>query len=648
MNRLSSLLGGLAIIAIAVVFVVNFQPGGGQNQLKAGPECAAHVLGNCVKVSHFWASYNLLRAGVDQGSADRLQLKQKTLDGLIERELLLAEAKRLGISVSDEEVTKELYAGRIRFSVPSSMPAQQAGPGMRILRNEFLDKKTKKFSPEQYKKAIAQLTRLSEVEFRDFQKEEIIASRMRDLIMSRVQISETEARDEFIAEKSTAKVRYVKLHPGFYVDRAVDRSEKAVSAWAASHEDNISKAFDARKKELGQECREARHILIEVKKGAPEDVKAKAKAKLEAARKRILAGESFEMFAEALSEDPGTRLDGGRIGCLPRGEMKGPQQPFETALYNIKDEGGVSEVVETATGVHLIRFDKLVKGADAEKSLKDRITREQYVASEGKRLAEAAAKELQDAMKAGTSLEDALKNHLAKYPGRKALPAAPLPVPMLDPNEKKDEPKKDEPAKTDAPKTDGPKPDDKGKPKKDEPKKDEPKKDEPKKDEPKKDEPKKDEPKKDEPKKDEPKKDEDPLATPSADILVPTVETSLSFIATEEAIDDALDGQEAAAYAFQLSKPNDVAEKLIPLKSGGFAVMQLIEKKVPTDDEWLKVRGEYIDKRRAKKQQESFAVYMKRLRSQHTGEIKVDDEANVVGSAKAANSNQPPPPEEEE
>ena len=41
MNRISTIFGGILVIAIAIVFVVNFQPGGGQNQAKAGPECAA-------------------------------------------------------------------------------------------------------------------------------------------------------------------------------------------------------------------------------------------------------------------------------------------------------------------------------------------------------------------------------------------------------------------------------------------------------------------------------------------------------------------------------------------------------------------------------------------------------------------------------
>ena len=55
MNKLTSLLSGLAVLAILVVFVFSFQPGGGQNQIKDGPDCAAEVRGVCVKAAHFIA-----------------------------------------------------------------------------------------------------------------------------------------------------------------------------------------------------------------------------------------------------------------------------------------------------------------------------------------------------------------------------------------------------------------------------------------------------------------------------------------------------------------------------------------------------------------------------------------------------------------
>ena len=55
-----------------------------------------------------------------------MNLKKVALDGLIERELLVDEAKRLGIGVTDKEVTDQLYRGFIRVSVPAADPASRS------------------------------------------------------------------------------------------------------------------------------------------------------------------------------------------------------------------------------------------------------------------------------------------------------------------------------------------------------------------------------------------------------------------------------------------------------------------------------------------------------------------------------------------
>ncbi|MBL8743657.1 MAG: peptidylprolyl isomerase, partial [Myxococcales bacterium] len=450
MNRLSSLLGGLAVIAIAIVFVVSFGPGGGRNQLQAGPECASEVHGKCIKASHFWATYRLVAGGLDSNQADALQLKRRLIEGLEERELLLADAKRLGVSISDEEVTKELVAGRVRFSLPSTMDpsiiaALRIDPtGTRLIGPQFVDKKTQRFSAEAYKKTVTELTRLSESDYREYQRAELIAARMRSLIMARARISEGEALDDFNAEKTTAKIKFLRLRPGFYRDRAIDQSDKAVDAWAEKNAGDIDKALEERKKELGGECRDVSHIMVLLDKGARPDAKAAARAKIDAAKKR-LEKEDFNAVAREVSEDPTTRNDGGHLRCITKSEMAGDLQPLGDALFALKEAGNTTDVLESPRGFHLMKLDKITQGADAEKALRARTARELYLAAEAKRLVGEGAKEIQAAVKAGKPFEEALATHLAKYPA-KAPPAPPAGEPKKD-EPKKDEPKKDEPKK---------------------------------------------------------------------------------------------------------------------------------------------------------------------------------------------------------
>ncbi|MBL9028642.1 MAG: peptidylprolyl isomerase [Myxococcales bacterium] len=589
MNRLSSLLGGLAIIAIAVVFIVNFQPGGGQNQFKKGPDCAADVLGKCVRASHFWASYRLLAPrGSDMDEAQKRKLKEMTLDGLVERELLLGEAKRLGIGVSDEDLSKELFAGRLRASVPAKAPPQLNG--LVNYREAFLDRKTKKFSADVYKRTVTELTYLSETDFRDYQRAELIAARMRDLVKERVRVSEGEAFDQFAREKMDVTVRFVKLEPAYFAQTVVDTSEAAVKAWADKHQEDVAKAFEAHKKDYEGGCRVSRHILVRVSEKASEEDKKKAREKIEAAQKRIKDGEKFADVAKEISQDPVSGKQGGSLECVVKGQMV---KPFEDALFAL-EEGKLSNVVETPFGLHLIQVDKILSGEDAVKAGQASTARPLYLQAEAQRLADEGAKEILAAMKGGKKMDEALKDYLAKI-----KPAAP---------EKKDEEKKD-----------GDHAD-----KKDEEKKDGDKKDGDHAD-----------------KKDAPAEDED-----EGGPQPPTVETSLPFGPTEQPFTGVADGEDASGAAFSLNTPDQVAERPVRLASGGLAILQLVERKAPGEEEWKKDRDFYMGALRSQKQREALTLYLKRLRTTYQQEIKLNKEftKDFAPEAAPAGSGLPPGP----
>lgn len=581
MNRLSSLLGGLAVIAIAVVFIVNFQPGGGQNQFKKGPDCAADVLGTCIRASHFWASYRLLAPrGSDLDDAQKRKLKELTLEGLIERELLLGEAKRMGIGVSDEELSKELFAGRLRASVPAKAPPQMVG--MVNYREHFLDRKTKKFSADVYKRIVTELTYLSETDFREYQKQELIAARMRDLIKERVRISEAEAFDQFAREKQDVTVRFVKLEPAYFAQHVVDGSAAAVSAWADKHQEDVSKAFDAHKKDYEGGCRVSRHILVRVSEKASEEDKKKAREKIDAAAKRIKDGEKFADVAKEMSQDPVSGKEGGALDCVVKGQMV---KPFEDALFAL-EEGKLSSVVETPFGLHLILVDKILSGEDAVKAGKAATARPLYLQAETARLADEGAKQIIEATKGGKKMEDALKDYLAKI-------APPKP-----------EKKKDDDKKGDADKKDGDKDGDR----------------------------------KDALPDDDVDADEDAQA--------PAVETSLPFGPTEQPFTGVAEGEDAVAAAFSMTTPDQVADRPVRLQNGGLAIIQLVEKKAPSDEEWKKERDFYVSALRSQKQREALTVYMKRLRAARQQEIKLNKEftKEFLAEAAPAGSSLPPAP----
>lgn len=103
----------------------------------------------------------------------------------------------------------------------------------------------------------------------------------------------------------------------------------------------------------GKEDRRASHILITASKDAPaaDREKAQARAAELLAQVRKSPG-SFAELAKQNSQDPGSATQGGDLGFFARGAMV---KPFEDAVFAL-NKGGVSEVVESDFGYHIIQL----------------------------------------------------------------------------------------------------------------------------------------------------------------------------------------------------------------------------------------------------------------------------------------------------
>lgn len=425
MNKLSSLLGGLAVLAIAIVFIFSFQPGGGANQVAAdAPDCAAEVRGSCIRAAHFTASYRLLAPrNADAARLRSMRLKTQTLDGLIERQLLADDARRLGLGVSEEDLTKELATGRFRVSLPAEKMRQYgyalglAEDGVRLV--PVADKKSGAFDTKTYEKQVRTLAHMAPPDFRDYQREEILAARVRDLVRSRARVGENEARAQFSREKSTATLSYVRFRRGWFADEVIDASDAAVAAWEAKNKDEVDKVWSARKGQQTPECRSVQHILrkIDPESTVPlEEQEKAARAAIEDAKKRAQGGEDFAKLAAELSEAPSARR-GGDEGCVLKGRLP---KPIEEAIFGLTKEGDLTDVVETKDGLHLIRLAKLATGAEAETLGRRQVAREVYLANETERLAAEAAKTVRAAAAAGKTMEEALAAWRATLPEKTA------------------------------------------------------------------------------------------------------------------------------------------------------------------------------------------------------------------------------------
>lgn len=78
------------------------------------------------------------------------------------------------------------------------------------------------------------------------------------------------------------------------------------------------------------------------------------KAKLREFTERVNSGEtSFSTLALLYSEDPGSRVRGGELGFMGRGQLL-PE--FANVAFNLQDPNKVSKIVETEYGYHIIQL----------------------------------------------------------------------------------------------------------------------------------------------------------------------------------------------------------------------------------------------------------------------------------------------------
>jgi peptidyl-prolyl cis-trans isomerase C len=97
----------------------------------------------------------------------------------------------------------------------------------------------------------------------------------------------------------------------------------------------------------------ARHILFKTTPEMSAEEKAAKKGQADAARKRVVAGEDFATLAKELSEGP-SAPQGGDLGFFSHPRMV---KPFADAAFAL-EAGGISEVVETQFGFHVIKVEE--------------------------------------------------------------------------------------------------------------------------------------------------------------------------------------------------------------------------------------------------------------------------------------------------
>lgn len=386
------------VTLLSLVFVLQFGGPQAEGCTSGGSSYAARVDGETISGGDFAAAYIL--AGFNRRSPEEQRTQRlwsAVLDGLIERNLLASEARKLGYHVDEQQVMDRLASEEtVRLSLGVNSPIPGGEVPVQVRDEEG------RFDPDSARRLIQNYLRRHVGEFTLAQMEEELAERMRQTIRASVTVSDQEVWEGYVRERDSARIKYVHFKAAFYRDN-LDPTEADLRAWIADNTEAVDEAYERNERrytDLDPQVR-ARHILFEAAED-DEAARAEAQTKAAAALARIRGGEDFSAVAEEVSEDTSTARRGGDLGYRPRGRNA---SEFDDVAFAM-EIGAISDVVSTPLGLHIIELVGKREGDVPVDEAKLELSRDLYLDDQSKVLAQAAAVQALEGLSSGVEIDE--------------------------------------------------------------------------------------------------------------------------------------------------------------------------------------------------------------------------------------------------
>ncbi|MEO1889180.1 MAG: SurA N-terminal domain-containing protein [Cycloclasticus sp.] len=367
LEKLRTHVKGWLGIVILIMISIPFALFGLQNYSSGGSEAPVAEVGD----------YQIYQADVNRAYQQRIaQLKEQyadqyspdlfneeairleSLNRLVQDQLVLHTVENDGYVASEKAIldvisTIGAFQKNGQFDKESYMQLLQAR-GMTT--NGFVQQVKVGLQRDQFINAIVNTTLVDDSEIEDFYR---LNNQTRDIryislsiasVMNGLEVNEDEIvksyneNEHLYKTQEQASIDYVELNLSDLMAE-VNPTEDELLAFYESEK----QSFTA----LGH--RRASHILFEAADGTAE-AEAEIKRKLaEDILVRIKNGEDFAKLAAEFSDDIGSSKSGGDLGIITEGMM---DAVFEKTLSAL-EAGGVSEVVQTSYGFHIIKLTEL-------------------------------------------------------------------------------------------------------------------------------------------------------------------------------------------------------------------------------------------------------------------------------------------------
>jgi peptidyl-prolyl cis-trans isomerase D len=346
---------------IIIVFIAFY---GGSKYRDPGGQDVAEVNGEIITQREFALEYEravdryreLFKGSLSPEMLKSLNVKRTLLDELIQKRLLLQEARAMGLTVTDDELASFL----------SLTPEFQVAG---------------RFNKERYIQLL-RLNKLTPADFEEQQRQQLTIQRLYGLILDSVQVPEAEVRDRYRLEQEKINLNYVRLPLSQFlsdvkvteeeIKKFYDHNKETLKEPLRVQVEYLSYPFDqfaspvqindkeiedyyrANRDSKFHKPKEAklRHISVRVAPDA--DAKQKQAARVRA--NRLLAdaraGKDFAQLAKKESDDP-TASKGGDLGWVVQGQLP---PPLDKAVFSLS-KGGISDLIETPGGLQIVKVD---------------------------------------------------------------------------------------------------------------------------------------------------------------------------------------------------------------------------------------------------------------------------------------------------
>jgi len=347
----------LIVGVISFVFILYFGSSGLVEDPTLGP--VATVNGETISSRELETLVaRALQANRSRRRLDELNLRITLLQDLIQSRLLLQEARRLGLEVTDEELTGAI----------AQNPVFQT--------NGLFD--------EPLYRRILRANRVAPGQYEKERKKQLLIEKLLDITRDSVHVSEAEVREQYRLEREKINLNFIRLARKDHVQETTVSAEELKAYYEQNQEElkeplkvrveyvayphaRFSSKIEVSEKDIEEYYNlhrdrkfhqayavKLRHIFFRIPPGKDPKEKDAIRAKAEQVHEQAQAGKDFAELAKKHSDDS-TASRGGDVGYLSRGELL---PALEEAAFALK-KGEISTLVESPTGFHILKAEEI-------------------------------------------------------------------------------------------------------------------------------------------------------------------------------------------------------------------------------------------------------------------------------------------------